>query len=135
MEPVRTSHVSALLFPFPCWSTPTSRTASQVTCHDGLRDLLTALFCFTWTKFSNWATGTLQFPGGHLEFGEDPFQCAVRETEEETGLKVVAEKNVTFTNDVFKAENKHYITLFVSCRRLDEQQEPEVSLARQLFGP
>ncbi|CCC06334.1 unnamed protein product [Sordaria macrospora k-hell] len=70
--------------------------------------------------------GTLQFPGGHLEFGEDPFQCAVRETEEETGLKVVAEKDVSFTNDVFEAENKHYITLFVSCKRLDEQQKPEI---------
>ncbi|KAK1773265.1 NUDIX hydrolase domain-like protein [Copromyces sp. CBS 386.78] len=70
--------------------------------------------------------GTLQFPGGHLEFGEDYFECAVRETLEETGLKVRAEKDVTFTNDIFEAENKHYITIFVSCKRLDEQQKPEI---------
>lgn len=32
------------------------------------------------------------------------------------------------TNDVFEESGKHYITLFVSCRRMDEVQEPEVRL-------
>lgn len=36
---------SALLYPFPCSSTRTSRTSSQATCHDGLRAFPTALFC------------------------------------------------------------------------------------------
>jgi hypothetical protein len=30
------------------------------------------------------------------------------------------------TNDVFEESAKHYITLFVLCRRVDEMQEPEV---------
>lgn len=30
------------------------------------------------------------------------------------------------TNDVFEESGKHYVTLFVSCRRVDEVQEPEV---------
>ena len=72
------------------------------------------------------APGHWQFPGGHLEFGETPLACAERETLEETGLIVRADKIVAVTNDVFEESAKHYITLFVSCRRLDEGQEPEV---------
>ncbi|KAK4040977.1 NUDIX hydrolase domain-like protein [Parachaetomium inaequale] len=69
--------------------------------------------------------GQWQFPGGHLEMGESPLACAERETLEETGLVVRAEKLVTVTNDVF-GPSKHYITLFVLCRRADEAQEPQV---------
>ncbi|KAK1829533.1 Nudix hydrolase 1 [Podospora conica] len=69
--------------------------------------------------------GHWQFPGGHLEFGETPLACAERETLEETGLVVRAERIVAVTNDVFAESAKHYITLFVSCRRVDEVQEPE----------
>jgi ADP-ribose pyrophosphatase YjhB (NUDIX family) len=70
-------------------------------------------------------TGQWQFPGGHLEVGEDYLACAERETLEETGLVVRAEKLVAVTNDVF-SESKHYVTLFVSCRRVDETMEPKV---------
>ncbi|KAK0745633.1 NUDIX hydrolase domain-like protein [Schizothecium vesticola] len=69
--------------------------------------------------------GHWQFPGGHLEFGETPLACAERETLEETGLVVRADKIFAVTNDVFEESAKHYITLFVSCRRVDEMQEPE----------
>ncbi|KAK3382169.1 hypothetical protein B0T24DRAFT_672173 [Lasiosphaeria ovina] len=62
---------------------------------------------------------------GHLEVGESFFECAERETLEETGLRVRAEKLVAVTNDVFDPAAKHYMTLFVACRRLDETQEPE----------
>lgn len=71
--------------------------------------------------------GHWQFPGGHLEFGETPLQCAERETLEETGLVVKARKIVAVTNDVFEESGKHYITLFVVCKRVDETQEPQVS--------
>lgn len=57
--------------------------------------------------------GSWCFPGGHLEFGESWEQCAKREVEEETGLKI---KNVHLgkvTNDIFETENKHYITLIM----------------------
>lgn len=56
---------------------------------------------------------TWEFPGGHLEFGETPEECAVRETLEETGVGIKPLKRVAFTNDRFEKESKHYITLFV----------------------
>nr|CDQ34781.1 bifunctional nicotinamide mononucleotide adenylyltransferase/ADP-ribose pyrophosphatase [Virgibacillus halodenitrificans] len=55
-----------------------------------------------------WAT-----PGGHLELCESIEECAQRETFEETGLVVDAFKKLSFTNDVFEQEGKHYVTLFV----------------------
>lgn len=55
-----------------------------------------------------WAT-----PGGHLEWGESIEDCAIRETFEETGLTVSGLKKVSFTNDVFSTEDKHYVTLFL----------------------
>lgn len=61
--------------------------------------------------------------------GESPEACAVREVAEETGL-VVRERDVRFltaTNDIFAADNKHYVTLFVACQVLDDVQ-PEASL-------
>lgn len=57
--------------------------------------------------------GTWGFPGGHLEFGESPEQCAVREALEETGIKIKNIKVGPYTNDIFKADKRHYITLFV----------------------
>ncbi|OAA55241.1 nudix domain containing protein [Niveomyces insectorum RCEF 264] len=69
--------------------------------------------------------GTWQFPGGHLEFGEDVEECARRETLEETGLAVRTLGLMGVTNDKFVAENKHYITLFVLCVREDEEKQPE----------
>ena len=52
-------------------------------------------------------------PGGHLEFGETPEECARREVLEETGLVVGKLAKVAFTNDFFIAEMKHYVTLFM----------------------
>lgn len=57
--------------------------------------------------------GSWSIPGGHIEFGESFEDTARREVEEETGLKV---KNIRFgavTNDHFKDENKHYITVWI----------------------
>lgn len=73
-------------------------------------------------------SGQWQFPGGHLEMGESFFACAERETLEETGLVVKAEKMIAATNDIFDPKSKHYITVFVKCRRVDETQEPVVSV-------
>jgi 8-oxo-dGTP diphosphatase len=55
--------------------------------------------------------GTWSTPGGHLDFGEDPAACAVREAAEETGLTVRKVVFAGVTNDVFDAE-RHYITLW-----------------------
>ncbi|QPK04211.1 nucleotide triphosphate diphosphatase NUDT15 [Vibrio kanaloae] len=67
-----------------------------------------------------WAT-----PGGHLEWGESIEECAKREILEETGLVVNAFEKLSFTNDIFEKENKHYITLFVVAS--DVSGEPQVT--------
>ena len=56
--------------------------------------------------------GSWCFPGGHPEFNEELEDCAKREVFEETGINIKNIKPATFTNDIFKGERKHYITLF-----------------------
>jgi len=51
-------------------------------------------------------------PGGHLEFGESIEQCAQREVQEETGLKLDSISIGPYTNDIFVEDKKHYVTLF-----------------------
>lgn len=58
-------------------------------------------------------SGTWQFPGGHLEYGESIEECARRELQEETGLTIDELRMGPFTNDFFEKERKHYVTLFV----------------------
>ncbi len=53
------------------------------------------------------------FPGGHLEFGESIEECAGREIREETGLTLTKFTKGTFTNDIFKEEGRHYVTIFM----------------------
>lgn len=60
--------------------------------------------------------------------GETPFACAERETLEEAGVHVKAEKLIGLTNDIFDPQSKHYITLFVACRLVDESQQPKASV-------
>ncbi len=75
-------------------------------------------------------------PSGHLEFGESWEECAIREVLEETGLKV---KNITFvicTNDIFKEENKHYITIYVQAEWTSDEPkvlEPDKMIKWQWF--
>ena len=57
--------------------------------------------------------GSWSFPGGHLEFNESLEECAIRETAEETGVTIKNVKKLTFTNDIFEAEGKHYITCYM----------------------
>lgn len=54
-----------------------------------------------------------QFPGGHLEWFEEPEACAVREVREETGLELTNLRRGPFTNDCFVEEDRHYVTLFL----------------------
>jgi 8-oxo-dGTP diphosphatase len=57
--------------------------------------------------------GTWSIPGGHLEFGESFEETARREVLEETGVQI---RNVRFgavTNDYFKKEHKHYVTVWM----------------------
>ena len=58
-------------------------------------------------------SGSWAFPGGHLEMNESIEECARREVFEETGISIHNILYATFTNDIFKEEQKHYVTLFV----------------------
>ncbi|KAJ4863007.1 NUDIX domain-containing protein [Trichoderma breve] len=70
--------------------------------------------------------GTWQFPGGHLEPGEELLDCGARETLEETGLEVEGKGVFTITNDVFLKEGKHYITIFAKFVMKDPSQKPKI---------
>ena len=57
--------------------------------------------------------GTWSTPGGHLDFGESPEQCAAREAKEEVGLDVVDLRFRAVTNDLFETTGRHYITIWM----------------------
>jgi len=59
--------------------------------------------------------GSWCFPGEHLEFNESLENCTKRETLEETGIKIKNIRFETITNDIFKEEGNHYITIFMLC--------------------
>ena len=64
----------------------------------------------------NHGAGTWGPPGGHLEFGEHFEECAIRETKEETNLIIDKATAVAVTNDVFKEDNKHYVSIFLRAK-------------------
>lgn len=72
--------------------------------------------------------GSWSFPGGHLEFNESLEQCAIREVEEETGIKIQNVRFATITNDIFPLEKKHYVTVYMLADHLQgapKNKEPE----------
>lgn len=73
-------------------------------------------------------------PGGHLDFGESPADCAARETLEETGVRVSNVRFVAITNDVMTERGRHYVTIWMrgepaSCE-VDTQDLAEIAEAR-----
>jgi 8-oxo-dGTP diphosphatase len=64
-----------------------------------------------------YGAGTWALPGGHLEFGESILDCARREVYEECGLRIKNLTHAAFTNDIFEAAARHYVTLFVRAER------------------
>ena len=62
--------------------------------------------------------GTWSPPGGYLDFGEDPAECAVREAREETDLEVAPPRFAGVTNDLFAADGKHFVTLWFETQHL-----------------
>jgi 8-oxo-dGTP diphosphatase len=69
--------------------------------------------------------GTWGPPSGHIDFGETPEQTAIRETQEETEVSISDVKFRVITNDVFEAEQKHYITIWFEAKYVSG--EPRVS--------
>jgi 8-oxo-dGTP diphosphatase len=76
---------------------------------------------------STWAT-----PGGHLDHGETPEECAVRETQEEIGVDLNIDdlEFVGITNDQFVDLQKHYITLWFVARKF--RGEPQIVSPREV---
>ncbi len=59
-------------------------------------------------------TSLLSMPGGKVEFGEHPVSAALRETEEETGLKCRFEKMLGVFSEVLEATSgKQHFIIFV----------------------
>ncbi len=75
--------------------------------------------------------GSWAVPGGHLEFGENPGDCAIREAREEVGLEVCSPSFAALTNDFFATENRHYITIWmvVDCLADEEINASEDEVA------
>ena len=60
--------------------------------------------------------GEWSLPGGHLEFNETLEACAIREVKEEVGIQVQRLYRLdAITNDIFRKEGKHYITIYMGC--------------------
>jgi len=69
---------------------------------------------------------TWALPGGHLELHESFEECAKREVLEETGLKITDVQYLTSTNSPRIDGTKHYVTIFMISRLLNEGDQPEV---------
>jgi 8-oxo-dGTP diphosphatase len=74
--------------------------------------------------------GTWSTPGGHLQYGESPQQCAIREALEETGVTITDPVFRAITNDVFEGEQKHYLTIWMEGTYVSG--EPAVQASRKL---
>ena len=74
--------------------------------------------------------GTWSTPGGHLDFGETPEQCAAREAKEEVGVDVADIRFRALTNDVFETTGRHYVTLWMEGRSVSG--EPTIAAEREV---
>jgi len=57
--------------------------------------------------------GTWSLPGGWMDFGETPEATAVRELDEETGVRIIHPMVFHRSNDIFPVDGKHCLTLWV----------------------
>ncbi len=64
-------------------------------------------------RMGSHGAGSWSVPGGWLEFGESFEDCAQREVAEETSMKITNVRFLALTNNVFKEENIHSLTVWV----------------------
>lgn len=79
-------------------------------------------------------------PGGHLEPGETFEQCAIREVEEETGIRIMAPRFVAVTNNLetYAESGKHYVSIILlqdAVTAEPELREPEKCAGWAWFDP
>lgn len=60
--------------------------------------------------------GFWEFPGGGLDWGEDPESCALRETSEETGLRAEDLKLVTITSATYEKDGNDKHSVYIVYR-------------------
>jgi 8-oxo-dGTP diphosphatase len=58
-----------------------------------------------------------EFPGGKLDFGEDPRDCLKREIMEELGIKIKVNEILEYSSHVYGGE-KHIVLLGFKCKYL-----------------
>jgi 8-oxo-dGTP diphosphatase len=70
--------------------------------------------------------GEWSFPGGHLDFGETIFNCAQRETKEETNLEIDEFELISVANEMryLESDGKHYINIGI--KAVYKDGEPEI---------
>jgi 8-oxo-dGTP diphosphatase len=68
-------------------------------------------------------SGTWSTPGGHLDYGESPEDCAVREVKEETAVDITRIEFRAVANDFFEAEGRHYVTLWFQAEHLSGEAD------------
>lgn len=67
--------------------------------------------------------GSWSIPGGHFEFGETFEDTAVREVLEETGVQIQNVRFAAITNDMFKADDRHYVTIWMMSEYVSGEAE------------
>lgn len=59
--------------------------------------------------------GEWGLPGGHVEYGETFEECALREIEEEAGMRADSVRFVGVTHQAYQSSSKHYVNfLFIA---------------------
>ncbi len=75
-------------------------------------------------RLSSHGSGTYSVPGGHLDKWESLHECAKREVEEETGIKLAYPMKTFYASDESYADlGKHYVTVFLMTK-VDDTQVP-----------